>query len=163
MRHFIRIFCVLKIILINEPLEYKGLMLIPMAGVFCFKVSKGEKIRNRYNQVPHLTQDTNWKVTNSQQTPQTRAKRSALSQQHRRAQRHSKHKTEQKHKRSTKEVPPWSSHCTVSKSFGGLNCVNMFDAKLSCYKKWEISQLLHSFFRKPCPHFASVFNLPAGR
>ena len=30
------------------------------------KVSKGAKIRNRYNQVPHLTQDTNWKVTNSQ-------------------------------------------------------------------------------------------------
>ena len=36
------------------------------------KVSKGATIRNRYNQVPHLTQDTNWKV---------RAKRSALSQQ----------------------------------------------------------------------------------
>ena len=31
-----------------------------------FKVSKGAKIRNRYNQVPHLTQDTNDKVTNSQ-------------------------------------------------------------------------------------------------
>ena len=46
-----------------------------------FKVSKGAKIRNRYNQVPHLTQDTNGKVTNSQQTPQTRAKRSALSKQ----------------------------------------------------------------------------------
>ena len=45
------------------------------------KVSKGAKIRNRYNQVPHLTQDTNRKVTNSQKTPQTRAKRSALSQQ----------------------------------------------------------------------------------
>ena len=30
------------------------------------KVSKGAKIRNRYNQVSHLTQDTNWKVTNSQ-------------------------------------------------------------------------------------------------
>ena len=30
------------------------------------KVSKGAKIRNQYNQVPHLTQDTNWKVTNSQ-------------------------------------------------------------------------------------------------
>ena len=28
------------------------------------KVSKGAKIRNRYNQVPHLTQDTNGKVTN---------------------------------------------------------------------------------------------------
>ena len=28
------------------------------------KVSKGAKIRNRYNQVPHLTKDTNGKVTN---------------------------------------------------------------------------------------------------
>ena len=41
------------------------------------KVSKGAKIRNRYNQVPHLTQDTNGKVTNSQ----LYAERSALSQQ----------------------------------------------------------------------------------
>ena len=30
------------------------------------KLSKGAKIRNRYNQVPHLTQDTNEKATNSQ-------------------------------------------------------------------------------------------------
>ena len=30
------------------------------------KVSKGAKIRYRYNQVPHLTLDTNGKVTNSQ-------------------------------------------------------------------------------------------------
>ena len=30
------------------------------------KVSKGAKIRNRYNRVPHLTQNTNGKVTNSQ-------------------------------------------------------------------------------------------------
>ena len=30
------------------------------------EVSKDAKIRNRYNQVPHLTQDTNGKVTNSQ-------------------------------------------------------------------------------------------------
>ena len=29
------------------------------------KVSKGAKIRNRYNQVQHLTQDTNVKMTNS--------------------------------------------------------------------------------------------------
>ena len=28
--------------------------------------SKSAKIRNRYNQVPHLTQDTKVKVTNSQ-------------------------------------------------------------------------------------------------
>ena len=31
-----------------------------------FKVSKGAKIRNRYNQVPHLTKDTNGKVTSAQ-------------------------------------------------------------------------------------------------
>ena len=30
------------------------------------KVSKGTKIRNRYNQVSHLTKNTNGKVTNSQ-------------------------------------------------------------------------------------------------
>ena len=38
--------------------------------VYCisvvFKVPKRAKIRNRYNQVPHLTQDTNRKVTISQ-------------------------------------------------------------------------------------------------
>ena len=32
----------------------------------CLYVSKGAKIRNRYNQVSHLTQDTDGKVTNSQ-------------------------------------------------------------------------------------------------
>ena len=35
-------------------------------GNIHMKVRKGAKIRNRYNQVPHLTQDTNGKVTNSQ-------------------------------------------------------------------------------------------------
>ena len=56
-----------------------------LVWLFCckvlVKVSNGAKIRNGYNQVPHLTQDTNGKVTNSKKTPQTRAKRSALSQQ----------------------------------------------------------------------------------
>ena len=36
------------------------------AELTCYKVSKGAKIRNRYNQVPHVTQDTNGKVTNLQ-------------------------------------------------------------------------------------------------
>ena len=35
-------------------------------ALFVVKVSKGAKIRNQYNQVPHLTQDTNGKVKNSQ-------------------------------------------------------------------------------------------------
>ena len=60
--------------------EYKKIQSV-LAPKYLIKVNKVAKIRNRYNQVPHLTQDTNGKVTNSQKTPQTRAKRSALSQQ----------------------------------------------------------------------------------
>ena len=45
------------------------------------EVRKGAKIRNRYNQVPHLTQDTNGKVTNSQLDTTNESQRSALSQQ----------------------------------------------------------------------------------
>ena len=66
------------------------------------KVSKGAKIKNRYNQVPHLIQDTNWKVTNSQfnTTNETQEVSPFPADDHkahinRRAQRHSKHKTEE--------------------------------------------------------------------
>ena len=45
------------------------------------EVRKGAKIRNRYNQAPHLTQDTNGKVTTSRSDITKIAKRSALSQQ----------------------------------------------------------------------------------
>ena len=79
-----------------------------------FKTSKGVKIRNKYNQVPHLTQDTNGKVTNSRldTTKESQEVSPFPAGDHkahinRRIQRHSKHKTE-KHKRSTKEVPPWN-------------------------------------------------------
>ena len=67
------------------------------------KVSKGAKIRDRHNQIPHLTQDTNEKVTNSQldNTNESQEVRPFPAGDHnahinRRAQRHSKHKTEQK-------------------------------------------------------------------
>ena len=36
------------------------------SSCFALKVSKGRKIRNSYNQLPHLTQYTNGRVTNSQ-------------------------------------------------------------------------------------------------
>ena len=49
--------------------------------VKCIEVSKGAKIRNRYNQVPHLTQDTNGKVTNSQLDSTNESQEVALSQQ----------------------------------------------------------------------------------
>ena len=68
------------------------------------KVSKGAKIRNRYNQVPHLTQDTNRKVTNSQLDTTNESQEVSpfpagdhKAHINRHAQRHSKHKTEQKH------------------------------------------------------------------
>ena len=49
--------------------EMDSIFLVLQTTVSCCKsseVSKGAKIRNRYNRVPHLTQDTNGKVTNSQ-------------------------------------------------------------------------------------------------
>ena len=84
---------------------------------FCYvKVSKGAKIRNRYNQVPHLTQDTDGKVTKSEldTTNESQEVSPFPAGDHkayinRRAQRHSKYKTEKKtYKRSTKEAPPWN-------------------------------------------------------
>ena len=79
------------------------------------KVNKGATIRNRYNQIPHLTQDTNGIVTNSQlYTTNESHKVSPIpagdhkAHINRRAQRHNNHKTEKKHKISTKEVPPWN-------------------------------------------------------
>ena len=85
------------------------------ANDLSWKVSKGAKIRNRYNQVPHLTQDTNGKVTNSQLDTTNESQEVSpfpagdhKAHINRCAQRHSKHKTEPKHKRSTKEVPPWN-------------------------------------------------------
>ena len=70
------------------------------------RVSKGARIRNRYNKVPHLTQDTNGKVTNSQLDTTNESQEVSpfpagdhKAHINRRAQRHSKHKTEKKHKR----------------------------------------------------------------
>ena len=58
-------------------------------------------IRNGYNQVPHLTQDNNWKVTNSQLDTTNESKEVSpfpagdhKAHINRRAQRHSKYKTE---------------------------------------------------------------------
>ena len=78
-RHFIKIQFVnraMKIINLLVHLKINLLSLLfllilkignPLSFVISIiKVSKGAKIRNRYNLVPHLTQDTNGKVTNSQ-------------------------------------------------------------------------------------------------
>ena len=64
-------------------------------------VSKGGKIWNRYNQVPNLTQDTNWNVTLSQLYTTNESQEVSPfpagdhnAQINRRIQRHNKHKTE---------------------------------------------------------------------
>ena len=69
------------------------------------KISKGAKIRNRYNQVPHLTKETNGKVTNSQLDTTSESQEVShipagdhKAHVNRRAQRHSKHMTEQNKK-----------------------------------------------------------------
>ena len=50
----------------KKSLQQDLLKLSEWSRIWLLEVSKGAKIRNRYNQVPHLTQDTNGKVTNSQ-------------------------------------------------------------------------------------------------
>ena len=61
-------------------LEHLAMLLTSTLELRNFLI-KGAKIRNRYNQVPHLIQDTNGKVTTSQLYTTNGAKRSALSQQ----------------------------------------------------------------------------------
>ena len=60
----------------NQTLSLK-----PKRTITNTTIIKGAKIRNRYNQVPHLTKDTNGKVTTHSETPETRAKMLAFSQQ----------------------------------------------------------------------------------
>ena len=67
-------------------------------------ISKGAKIRNQYNQVPHLTQDTNGKLSNSKLDTLNESQEVSpfpaddhKAQINRRAQRHNKYETE-KHK-----------------------------------------------------------------
>ena len=49
----------------NAP-ERDLLLVNILTILLVIKISKAAKIRNRYNQVPHLTQDTNVKATNLQ-------------------------------------------------------------------------------------------------
>ena len=95
------------------------------------KVSKGAKIRNRYNQVhvPHLTQDTNWKVTNSQLDTTNECQEVSpfpagdhKAHINRRSQRHSKQKTEKNMKDPQKKYRLG----TVSKIFF-LEDLNQFN------------------------------------
>ena len=75
------------------------------------EVSKGANIRNRYNQVPHMTQDTDGKVTSSHLDTTDKSQEGSpfpagdhKAHINRRTQRYSKHKTERTqkiHKRST--------------------------------------------------------------
>ena len=88
---------------------FKWPLKISLLWIFCFilnsteyEVSKGAKIRNRYNQVPHLTQDTNGKVTNSQLDTTNESQEFSpfpvgdnKAHINRRVQRHGKHRTEQ--------------------------------------------------------------------
>ena len=109
--------------------EHYAMRLTCIKRLSVLKVSKGAKIMSRYNQVPRPTQDTNWKVTNSQLDTTNESQEVSpfpagdhKAHINRRAQRHSKHKTEQKRKRFTKEIPPWNGHLGIL--LEGLNRFN---------------------------------------
>ena len=85
-----------------------------------YKVSKGAKIRNRYNQVSHLTKDTNGKVKNSQLDTTNESQEVSpfpagdhKAHINRRSQRHCKHKTE----KNIKDPQKKNRLGTVSKIF----------------------------------------------
>ena len=87
------------------------------------KVSKGAQIRNRYNQVPHLAEHTNGKVTNSQLDTTNESQEVSpfpagdhKAHINRCEQRHSKHKTE---KKTIKDPQKKYRLGTVSKIFSG--------------------------------------------
>ena len=95
------------------------------------KVSKVAKIRSRYNQVPHPTQDTNGKVTHSQLDTTNESQEVSpfpagdhKAHINRRAQRHCKHKTEQNHKDPQKSVymSPAEKGLTSWLSFVASSC-----------------------------------------
>ena len=78
------------------------------------KARKRAKMGNRYNQAPHLTQDTNGKVTTSQLDITDESLEVSLfpasdhkASINRRTQKHNKNKTE-KQNWSTKEALPWN-------------------------------------------------------
>ena len=52
-------------------LDYTELLRSHNRYVRAFKVSKGAKIRNGYNQVPHLTQDTKITVRHRKREPRS--------------------------------------------------------------------------------------------
>ena len=62
---FDRIFIEKHIFLTSFSLKLSLLQMSLILSEY-IEVSNGAEIRNRYNQVPHLTQNTNGKVTNSQ-------------------------------------------------------------------------------------------------
>ena len=105
--------------LVKVPTFIGFLVKVPTFIGFLVKVGKGAKIRNRYNQVPHLTQDTNEKVPNSQSDTTNKSQEVSpfpagdhMAHINRRAQTHGKHKTE-KHKRSTKEAQSWNGQLNI--------------------------------------------------
>ena len=88
------------LILISPSLWYIPLLIFSSVDIK-FRISKGAQIRNRNNKVPHLTQDTNGKVTNSQLDITSESQEVSpfpegdhKAHKNRRAQRHNKRKTE---------------------------------------------------------------------
>ena len=108
--------------LYTENLGARALRFSTVVILMIYEVSKGAKIRNRYNPVPHLAQDTNGKVTNSQLYTTNESQEVSpfpagdhKAQINRRTQRHNKHKTE----KTIKDPQKKYRLGTVSKVFYG--------------------------------------------
>ena len=126
------------------------------ANLFLVKVSKGAKIRYRYNQVPNLTQDTNGKVTDSQLVTTNESQEVSLfpagdlkAHINRLAQVIANTR-QKKHKRSTKEVPPWNGQYNILleslNRFHGANLTINSDVDQDTYTQWPYVSSQTFFF-----------------
>ena len=117
------------------------------------KVSKGAKIRNRYNQVPHLTQDTNGKMKNSQLDTTNKSQEISpfpagdhKAHINRRSQRHSKHKTERKHKAEN----PHMGRPVLLRLIWGYSVCNFPIKRTQCLSLFHINRTGRTFLQVRC-------------
>ena len=111
------------------------------------EVSEGAKIRNRYNQVPHLTQDTNGKVTNSQLNTTNESQEASpfpagdhKAHINRRAQRQKANTRQKKH---TKDPQKKYRLGTVSKNFALYSAVVEAQTLLSSHGGFVTTAMYH--------------------
>ena len=84
-----------------------------MTSAAFLKVSKKAKIRNRYNQVPHLTQDTIWESVKNTQKQESQEASPFPAGDHKAVMNRQESMTNINNKMIHKEAPPWNGQYNI--------------------------------------------------